>query len=42
MREMYLDQLAMAGGEGSELLPRIKYEALRKYRTKNGRADRRP
>ena len=42
MREMYLDKLAMAGGEGSELLRRIKYEALREYRTKNGRADRRP
>jgi hypothetical protein len=42
MREMYLDQLAMAGGEGRELLWRIKYEALREYRTKNGRADRRP
>jgi hypothetical protein len=41
MREMYLDQLAMAGGEGSELLRRIKYEALREYRIKNGRDDRR-
>jgi hypothetical protein len=39
---MYLDQLAMAGGEGRELLRRIKYGALREYRTKNGRADRRP
>jgi hypothetical protein len=29
MREMYLDKLAMAGGEGSKLLRRIKYEALR-------------
>jgi hypothetical protein len=42
MREMYLDQLAMAGSEGRELLRQIKYEALREYRTKNGRADRRP
>jgi hypothetical protein len=42
MRDMYLDQLAMAGGEGRELLLRIKYEALREYRIKNGRDDRRP
>jgi hypothetical protein len=42
MREMYLDQLAMGGGGGSELLRRIKYKALREYRTKNGRVDRRP
>jgi hypothetical protein len=42
LREMYLDQLAMAGGEGRELLRRIKYEALREYRTTNGRDDRRP
>jgi hypothetical protein len=42
MRDMYLDQLAMGGGAGGELLRRIKYEALREYRTKNGRADRRP
>ena len=41
MREMYLDKLAMAGGEGRELLRRIKYEALREYRMKN-RDDRRP
>jgi hypothetical protein len=41
MREMYLDKLAMAGGEGSELLRRIKYEALREYRQKNGWDDRR-
>jgi hypothetical protein len=33
---------AMAGGEGSELLRRIKYEPLREYRTKNCRDDRRP
>jgi hypothetical protein len=42
MREMYLDKLAMAGGEGREVLRRIKYEALREYRIKNGRDDRRP
>jgi hypothetical protein len=41
MRDMYLDELSMAGGEGCELLRRIKYEALRKYRTKNGCNDRR-
>ena len=42
MRGMYLDELSMAGGEGCELLRRIKYEALRQYRNKNGRGDRRP
>jgi hypothetical protein len=42
MRDMYLDKLAIAGGEGSELLRRIKYEALREYRNKNGWDDRRP
>jgi hypothetical protein len=42
MRGMYLDQLAMAGGKGRELLQQIKYEALREYRIKNGRGDRRP
>ena len=42
MREMYLDELAMAGGEGSELLRQIKYEALCEYRLKNGWDDRRP
>jgi hypothetical protein len=41
MRNMYLDQLAMAGGGGRVLLQRIKYEALREYRIKNG-WDRRP
>jgi len=40
-REMYLNQSAMAGDEGRELLRQIKYEALREYRTKNG-DDRRP
>lgn len=42
MHDMYLDKSAMAGGEGSELLRRIKYEALREYRTKNGWGDQRP
>jgi hypothetical protein len=42
MRDIHLDKLAMAGGEGSELLRRIKYEALREYRNKNGWDDRRP
>jgi hypothetical protein len=42
MRDLYLDKLAMAGGEGSELLRTIKYEALRGYRTKNGWDDHRP
>jgi len=42
MREMYLDQLATAGGEGRELLRQIKYESLREYRIKNGWGDRRP
>jgi hypothetical protein len=41
MRDMYLDKLAMSGGEGSKLLRRIKYEALREYRIKNGWDDRR-
>ena len=42
MRDMYLDKLAMGGGEASELLRQIKYEALREYRIKNGWDDRRP
>ena len=42
MRDMYLDKLAMAGGEGRELLRRIKYEALREYQIKNGRDNPRP
>jgi hypothetical protein len=41
MRDMYLDKLAMAGGQGSKLLRRIKYEALSEYRFKNGWDDRR-
>jgi hypothetical protein len=42
MRPLYLDQLAMAGGKGRQLLQKIKYEALREYRAKNGWNDRRP
>jgi hypothetical protein len=42
MRDIYLDKLAMAGGEGRQLLQRIKYEALREFRRKNGWSDRRP
>jgi hypothetical protein len=42
MRDMYLDKMAMAGGEGRELLRRIKYEVLREYRIKNGLNDPRP
>jgi hypothetical protein len=42
MRGMSLDKLAMAGREGRQLLQTIKYEALREYRIKNGRDDRRP
>jgi hypothetical protein len=42
IRDVYLDQLAMAGGEGCKLLRAIKYEALRQYRRKNGWHDRRP
>jgi hypothetical protein len=42
MRDMYLDQLAMAGGKGRELLQQIKYKALRDYRRKIGWDERRP
>jgi hypothetical protein len=42
MRDVYLDQLAMAGGEGRQILQDIKYEALRDYRRKNGWQNRRP
>lgn len=42
LREIYLDQLAMAGGEGRQLLQQIKYKALRDSRRKNGWQDRRP
>jgi hypothetical protein len=39
MHDMYLDQLALAGGDGRQLLQTIKYEALREYQIKNGRDD---
>lgn len=42
MRDMYLDQLAMAGGEGRNLLQQIKYEALCDYRRKYGWQECRP
>jgi hypothetical protein len=42
MRGMYLAKLAMGGGDGCELLRKIKYEALREFRAKNGWDDRRP
>ena len=42
MREIYLAQLSMAGGEGRKLLQQIKYEALRDYRRKIGWDERRP
>jgi hypothetical protein len=42
MRDIYLDQLAMADGEGCKLLQTIKCEAMREYRRKNGWHDRRP
>ena len=37
LRNVTLPQLAMAGGEGSELLRKIKYEARRDYRRRNSR-----
>ena len=42
LRDIYLDELAMAGGDGRKLLGKIKYEALREFRIKNGWGDRRP
>ncbi len=42
LRHLYLDQLAMAGGHGCELLRKIKYEVLRDYRARKGWNDRRP
>jgi hypothetical protein len=32
MKDLYLDQLAMAGGEGVDILLRVKYDALRGWR----------
>ena len=37
LRYVTLPELAMAGGDGRELLRKIKYEALREYRRKNRR-----
>jgi hypothetical protein len=34
MRDIYLDKVALAGGEGRQLLQRIKYEALREFAAK--------
>ena len=42
MKPLYLDQLAMAGGEGREPLYRIKTAALREYRERNGWEETRP
>ena len=42
MRGMYLDKLAMAGGEGRKLLQKMKYDALCDYRRHNGWHDYRP
>ena len=42
MKPLYLDQLAMAGGEGREPLYRIKTAALREYRERNGLEEQRP
>ncbi|MFZ0425496.1 MAG: hypothetical protein WAL80_21670 [Xanthobacteraceae bacterium] len=42
LRDIYLDELAMAGGNGRKLLATIKYEALREFHTKNGWDDKRP
>ena len=36
MRDMYLDQLAMAGGGGRQLLQQIKYEAFLMIHVKMG------
>ena len=41
MESLYLDQLTMAGGEGVELLKRIKFDGLRYYRNKYGWRERR-
>jgi hypothetical protein len=42
MEAMYLDQMTMAGGEGVEVLNRIKFEGLRNYRNQHGWRERRP
>jgi hypothetical protein len=40
LRYMYLDQLSMAGGQGVQILQRIKSAALRGYRCRGGNTDR--
>jgi hypothetical protein len=42
MKPLYLDQLAMGGGEGKELFNRIKTTVLREYRERNGWKETRP
>jgi hypothetical protein len=42
MQAMYLDQMTMAGGEGVELLKRIKSSGLQNYRRRHGWRERRP
>jgi hypothetical protein len=32
MQEMYLDQLAVAGGEGTDILRRVRRQALSEFR----------
>ena len=41
MQSMYLDQLTMAGGAGTEILKRIKSGGLQKYRRRHGWRERR-
>ena len=43
MRGMYLDELSMAGGEGSRIAAgELNMKRFGEYRMKNGRDDRRP
>lgn len=42
MQSMYLDQLSMAGGEGVEILTRVKSAGLQNYRNRYGWRERRP
>jgi hypothetical protein len=41
MQSMYLDQLTMAGGEGSQILKRIKSGGVQNYRHRHGWRQRR-
>jgi hypothetical protein len=41
MQSMYLDQLTMAGGDGVEILNRIKSSGLQNYRSRHGWRERR-